>query len=410
MRYFLVLVLTLLFFTTKLTAQQTGCTDPRATNFNPVATSNDGSCRYPTTTHHPTFLFELPYETRESSGLLLFDDLLWTHNDSKHKPELYALSPLNGHPLKKVRVSNVVNVDWEELAMDDQYIYIGDFGNNDGQRRLFQIYKVALSELAGGGDKAVIADTISFFHKDQPEKAAYLNHNYDHEAMVAAGDSLYLFSKNWADGRCTLYRLPKQKGVWQAEAVDNFDTKGLITGADYQPETGQLVLVGYTQKTWMPFLWILSDFQGYRFFSGNKRRINLARMVTKQVEAVAFAGTDKVLITTEKSKTASARVFSINTFNWVSGNEPLQAVDSELCRRSLEFDPIADGYQLFFLAKQSKPFVVELLDVDNQGFFYKIFEPEKPQQTFFIHTDKDFNRPGTLVIKTHKTTLRCKIP
>ncbi|MCE1202296.1 MAG: hypothetical protein LWX09_09400 [Bacteroidia bacterium] len=402
------IILLLSFF--RLTAQQPGCTDPRASNFSPQATVNNGSCRYPSTIHQPDFIYELPYEARESSGLVFHDSLLWTHNDSKHKAELYALSPIDGRLIKTIKVSNAVNIDWEEIAKDDQYMYVGDVGNNAGQRRLFQIYRIPLDALMGEGDANVAADTIMFTYPDQPTKLKYLNHNHDCEAFVVSGDSIYLFSKNWADGQCKLYRIPAQKGLWVAEAVNKFDSRGLITGADYQPETGQLMLVGYTKGTWMPFLWILHDFEGNNFFSGNKRRINLKRLITTQIEAVVFIRPGEAIITSERSKTAAARAFSINTSRWVSSNPLALPIDHELCKRRIELDAIDDGYQLYFPVKQSQPFVVELLDADNHGFFRQGFNPSKPQHTFFLTTEKNFKTPGTLVINSKNTIFRCEIP
>ena len=41
---------------------QPGCPDPQATNFDPMATSNDGSCQYPPTLLAPLKIANLPRE------------------------------------------------------------------------------------------------------------------------------------------------------------------------------------------------------------------------------------------------------------------------------------------------------------------------------------------------------------
>ena len=40
--------------------------------------------------------FNLPKEIKESSGLLYFDNAIWTHNDGGNKPVLYKLDPETG--------------------------------------------------------------------------------------------------------------------------------------------------------------------------------------------------------------------------------------------------------------------------------------------------------------------------
>ncbi len=390
-------------------AQEAGCTDPIALNFNPLAEFNNGSCQYASTTYKPQLLFELPFQVRETSGLVSYNNLLWTHNDSKHKAELYALSPEDGKILKTIRVANAVNIDWEEISRDEHHLYIGDIGNNSGNRRVFQIYKLPLSLLDLDSEADVFADTINFSYPDQPEKSAYLNHNYDCEAFVVSGDWIYLFTKNWADGRTNLYRVPASKGVWQAEYVDSFDVNGLITGADYQPETNQLVLVGYTNRTWLPYMWIMFDFRGNDFFSGNKRRINFTRLVTNQIEAVAFTEPGKVVITSERSKTAAARAFAINTVNWVYSMLLNLPADDESCNSKFEFVPTDNGYLLSFKSKRSDSFVVELFDTNSQRIFHQAYSQNEKRKTFFLETGHDLKTAETLIIYNKKHIVRCQI-
>lgn len=298
------------------TAQQEGCTDPRALNFNPSASVNNGSCAYPVTVANPPFRFELPQQVKETSGLLWFNGKLWTFNDSGGNPVLYALDTITGAVVQQITVTNVSNDDWEDITMDDQYIYIGDFGNNDGTRTNLAIYKVLKSSIPINGNSGVQATSIKFSYEDQTEFIKSKNHNFDCEAVIAAGDSLYLFTKNRADQHCHIYSLPKSPGTFQARRKARFNTNGLITGADYHPVTKHIVLTGYTQKTYVPFVWLLFDFEDNNFFGGNKRRIELANLFTTQIEGVAFNGLFKVVISAEKSPTFNARVFDFEHENW----------------------------------------------------------------------------------------------
>ncbi len=110
-------------------AQVSGCTDPLSTNYNPEATVNDGSCLYDPTTIAPQSSDNLETTLVETSGLIYWKDKLWTHNDNTDI-NLYALDTLTGEILSKYELTGASNKDWEEISQDDEFIYVGDFGNN----------------------------------------------------------------------------------------------------------------------------------------------------------------------------------------------------------------------------------------------------------------------------------------
>jgi hypothetical protein len=70
----------------------------------------------------------------------------WTLNDSKNEPMLFAVDQ-QGRSRGRFRVSNAANVDWESLQLgpgrhDGATLYIGDTGDNKGNRREMVIYRV----------------------------------------------------------------------------------------------------------------------------------------------------------------------------------------------------------------------------------------------------------------------------
>src|SRR4051812_26285025 len=130
---------------------QAGCTDPNASNYNPSATTNNGSCSYPATSVSLTNGTALPAALKETSGLIYTDGGLWTLNDSGNSPAFYQIDESTGATLKTVNISNATNVDWEDLTADDTYFYIGDFGNNaSGDRTDLKIYRVLKSSIGAG--------------------------------------------------------------------------------------------------------------------------------------------------------------------------------------------------------------------------------------------------------------------
>ena len=272
------------FFSFASYGQTVGCTDPQANNYNPEATINNGNCTYNITLFTPKLKYVLPDEVDETSGLDFFNSGLWTLNDSGGEPVIYKLDTATGSIIQRVRVENATNVDWEDMTDDSLFVYVGDFGNNSGNRKDLKIYKVKKSDIPMQGDVNVTASVINFYYPDQPnkkiEKRRY--NNFDCEAVMAVDDSLYLFSKDWQDQKTRVYVLPKEPGDYAAVLVDSFNVAGLVTAADYNKKDGEVVLLGYTNQSWIPFTWLLFDFTGHRFFSGNKRRIDMPNIMSTQ--------------------------------------------------------------------------------------------------------------------------------
>ncbi len=269
------------------------------------------------TVYNPPFRFLLPKEVAETSGLAYFNGKLWTINDSGGKAIVYGLDPLTGKIVQRITIRNATNNDWESLAQDDFFLYIGDFGNNSGNRNDLKIYKIAWKNFPESGDKIIDAERITFRYDDYKgpvEKRK--DNNFDCEAFFAAGDSLYLFSKNWENQQCRLYALPKTPGNFEALKKSTFDTRGMITGADLNAITGEVILTGYVNKTWVPFLWYLSDYHDHQFFSGKKRRIDLVNFSATQIESIVFTDSVNGVITSEGHILFSQTAFDISTDNW----------------------------------------------------------------------------------------------
>lgn len=274
-----------------LSAQHSGCTDPQALNYDPAAEINDGSCDYPVTIYVSILSANLPTTVRETSGLAFAGGMLWTHNDSGHPPQLFVIDTLDGSVLRQVTLINASNEDWEDLAQSDTHLFIGDFGNNNGNRTNLRIYRVGLDSLLDGMSNTVWADTIAFSYPDQMDFSTKPNNNeYDCEAFFFRDDTLHLFTKNWVSLTTRYYTLPATPGNYVAELRDSFNVDGLITGASHNPEGDEIVLCGYKPVgfgLYTCFAWLLWDYPPHRPFEGNKRRIELGTpLQMAQLEAV----------------------------------------------------------------------------------------------------------------------------
>lgn len=265
----------------------------------------------------PEFKSLLPEEVRETSGLFFYSGRLWTHNDSGGKPILYGLDTTTFQVVQRITLTNAKNKDWEDVCTDGEKVYVGDFGNNKGKRKNLRIYTFPLSALPMEGDAALTVDSILFCFADQTDfDQRKHEHDFDCEAMFASDDYLYLFSKGWATGTTRLYRLPKTPGSCVAEVVNGFDSRGLITGADYDRKNRVLVLVGYVNKVWLPFLYLIYDFDDAGVKLSN-RRFELHNYLGTQTEGICFFDEGKCYLSAETSPSFTSRVFMIDFNKWI---------------------------------------------------------------------------------------------
>jgi len=267
-----------------------------------------------TTIEYPSELnvySKLSKKVNESSGVIFYEDCLWTFNDSGGKPEIYKMSKKTGKVIKTVKIKNGTNHDWEDITQDENYIYVGDFGNNNGNRKNLVIYKILKKDIGKGKKVGVDADKIFFSYSDQKSYSVKRHkNNFDCESVMVFGDSLIIFSKDWADYKTRMYKLPKTSGVYKIDPVAVFEANGLITGADYNNSTGDLVLVGY--RNYVPIVFLLKGFNGNDFTTTKVFRVNFSAMKDAQTEGVGWLDNDNVVITCEATKTFKQKAFKLN--------------------------------------------------------------------------------------------------
>jgi len=225
----------------------------------------------------------------ETSGLLYYKDKIITHNDDK-EAKLYEVDKTTGNITRTVEVKNVTVTDWEDIAQDASYIYIGDIGNNFGNRTNLKIYKIAKSDY-DDGDNIVTPEIISYSYADQNNFSSNLNnHNWDAEALISYGDKLLIFTKNWADKKTNVYSLPKNSGTYSANLESTYNTNGLITGADISFNEDVIYLTGYSSSE-APFMYTIHNIpsNSLDLFSGtvSEKKGNIVSL-GNQVEGITL--------------------------------------------------------------------------------------------------------------------------
>ncbi len=196
----------------------------------------------------------LPKVINEASGLAAYDrdSIFWTHNDGG-KAILYGIDR-NGTIKRVIHLINK-NRGWEDLTIDkDGHLYIAATGNNKNDKKELKIYK--LPDVATIVKPLTLADAIIFSYEDQDEYPASPSQaNFDCDAIVSMGDSIYLFSKNRTfpfNGVINVYALPNSPGQYVAKKTDSFKLNGTafenwITGVDVSND-GKLLAILFHNK------------------------------------------------------------------------------------------------------------------------------------------------------------------
>jgi hypothetical protein len=254
----------------------------------------------------PAFRTNLPENQSETSGLEWINGSLYSINDGGNTNQIFELNPQTGEVKRAIQVINATNTDWEDMAKNETHLFIGDFGNNTGNRKDLKIWKIPLSDLASKTE--VTAQEIRFHYPQQTDfSGSNSSHNFDCEALLVRDNQLHLFTKNWENLETDHYTLPVNPGNYAAEFKENLKVDGLITGAALSPSNQEIVLLGYENRgvSSQCFTVLLSEFSSNSFFTGKMHRLTLGSPLNlSQTEGVVFDPFGTVLISGERISTA----------------------------------------------------------------------------------------------------------
>lgn len=241
----------------------------------------------------------VPKAISESSGLTMscnFLGVMWTLNDSGDSARIFAITmdgeavrPENdAGPYKGIKVLNARNVDWEDIAADDDgNLIIGAFGNHKIPRRDLALY--VIKEPNPRLTKATsVIKKIRFRYPDQTDFTLAIN-NFDCEAVFAWGGKYYLLTKHRTNTRTQLYRFDdideEQENV--LTLVGDYDIGGMVTAADVSTDGKRLAVLTYTA------VWVFAINGGDdNFLKGKASRCAIAM---GQCEAICFDGNDLIV-------------------------------------------------------------------------------------------------------------------
>lgn len=243
-----------------------------------------------------TLVGTLPEDVLESSGLIYYKNKLITHNDSGNSPRLYEVDTLSSQIIRTITINNAANIDWEDITQDESYIYIGDFGNNTGNRQDLTIYRVAKSDF--DVSNTISAERINFSYEDQTDFSDVQNSDWDAEALVDFNDQLLIFTKQWQTNGTVAYSIPKIPGSYSAKNLGFYNASGLVTGAAYNKFSNVLMLLGYSPQL-QPFIVRMDELTTNFSFNGTEVKTGL-EIGFSQVEGITYSDSNTYYISSER--------------------------------------------------------------------------------------------------------------
>ena len=250
----------------------------------------------------------LPKTINETSGLEFYDDNFITHNDSGDGPSLYVFNE-DGNLIKTMDLNKdssfeIENNDWEDLASDNNYLFVADTGNNFGNRSNLNIIRVSKE------DHYKVDGKIEIFYSDQETFFPRPKHKYDAEALVVINDHLLLFSKDREKLNTDLYLVDKfQIGPQKLTSEFAYNVNSLITGGDYNNDLNFLALVSYNSSgTQYIILFEEFDIENLENNRFKKYKIPLERA---QIESIKIIDKNTFWVTSEDEGLGSPFMYKV---------------------------------------------------------------------------------------------------
>ncbi|CAN5545618.1 hypothetical protein BH11ARM1_BH11ARM1_10130 [soil metagenome] len=249
----------------------------------------------------------------EMSGIAksrTFEDTYWVHNDSGDKARIFAIHA-NGKSIKPswdadykgLRINGAKNVDWEDIALDGQTLYISDLGNNGNKRQDLTIY-VLPEPNPNTMTEATVTKTLRVKYPDQTAFPPTGKYTFDCEAIFVLHGKIFVISKDRLNRllpatTATLYRLDTdfEDKVNVLTKVDSATgLRGWVTGADVSPDGKTLAVLTHFPR---PAVYTTStSVANDQFFTAGKWVVrdflNLG-----QCEAICFENNSSMIVGNE---------------------------------------------------------------------------------------------------------------
>ncbi len=220
---------------------------------------------------------------------------LWVEEDSGNPNQLYLLKH-DGTIQRKVYLAGITNRDWEDMALCNGDIYVGEIGDNNAVYPDYAFYK--FPEPAAPVDTVRNIETIRFKYPDG-------SHDAEGFFVEPSTKNIYIITKR--DSASRIYKLTAPlftSAINIAELVGQLPYNGVVSAALSADEKEIIV------KTYLALYY-------YTVTTGEKKETALQKSFTKlpyilepQGEAVCFsAANDGYYTLSEKGFSSSQQLY-----------------------------------------------------------------------------------------------------
>jgi len=242
-------------------------------------------------------------EVSEVSGMICLESgQIFVIGDSGNQPKVYELNPATGEVLHEIFISGAKNVDWEELQLDSEgNLYIGDIGNNLGQRQNLTIYKIEEFSASCSLDTISTFEQINFQYADQSSFKQNPLTPFDAEAFYVLDNNIFLISKNrGAPGETKTYSFPNEPGKhWTEPTSEILNFPEWITGCVVQNKT----------------IYLCSDSDVFKHEMSSSHQIGesicSSQIPSEQAESVCLNPYGQLLVTDDIETGAASRLIKL---------------------------------------------------------------------------------------------------
>lgn len=233
----------------------------------------------------------------EPSGLVVstrYPGVVWTLNDSGGDAELFAFH-MDGRFLARVKVAKAKNEDWEDLTRAGSgELVVGDFGNNESDRRDLVVYVVEEPD-PWNPEPVEVRARVPFRYQEQdrfpPRKG---RSPFDAEACFWGDGRLHILTKDRTSYTSRIYRFdPLVDDAKQVIGTrERVNLGSLVTGADLHPDGRRLAVLSYEVLV----VYERSD-SGRPFL---EKELNRLVIEIGQAEGIAWDGEDLLICNESK--------------------------------------------------------------------------------------------------------------
>jgi hypothetical protein len=282
--------------------------------------------------------------------------------------------------LRKINIQRP-NHDWESITASPEGLWIGDIGNNRGQRKDLQLFFLSgdqLKKSAKVNPKTTIS--VHYPEADFPQIKGK-GHNRDSEAIIFVRDNLYLFTKNRLNTDAYLALLSPEVPAQAIAPLDTLKVEMMVTGADYNETTDLLAISGYYAfKNYLAFIPLFTN-QGKQF--ERLFRYHLRGLDGAQIESVALGEENVIILSTEKTGLFPQQTFRLNAgrLSLPTGMRPDVCISSRLEIEKAVWNADSGELQIRF-NKMADPVKIEVLTFEGKSLHLKKLRAAKNSPTY----------------------------